>query len=182
MSAKRRAAGPTHESALLESKEFSYRGLKHITNNFSQQVGKGGFGAVFLGYLENGNPVAVKVRSESSSQGSEEFLVEVLVIFNLKKFFGVVLLELITGRPPVVPIDESVSIHIGEFVHQSLDHGSIESIVDARMGGRGNDINSVWKVADLALHCKQEVSRERPTMTEVVAQLKESLELGSHWR
>lgn len=95
--------------------------------------------------------------------------------------FGVVLLELITGRPPVIPIDESVSIHIGEFVHQSLDHGSIESIVDARMGGGGGyDINSVWKVADLALHCKREVSRERPTMTEVVAQLKESLELESH--
>uniref|UniRef100_A0A0E0G191 non-specific serine/threonine protein kinase n=1 Tax=Oryza nivara TaxID=4536 RepID=A0A0E0G191_ORYNI len=309
---KRRAAGPTYESALLENREFSYRELKHITNNFSQQVGKGGFGAVFLGYLENGNPVAVKVRSESSSQGGKEFLAEaqhltrihhknlvsligyckdknhlalvyeympegnlqdhlrattnkpltweqrlhialdaaqgleylhvackpalihrdvksrnILLTTNLgakiadfgltKVFsesrthmttepagtfgyldpeyyrnyhiseksdvysFGVVLLELITGRPPVIPIDESVSIHIGEFVHQSLDHGSIESIVDARMGGGGGyDINSVWKVADLALHCKREVSRERPTMTEVVAQLKESLELESH--
>ena len=57
-----------------------------------------------------------------------------------------------------------------------LDHGNIESIVDAKMGG-DYDINSVWKAADLALHCKQEVSRERPTMAEVVAQLKECLEL-----
>jgi predicted Ser/Thr protein kinase len=87
MSDKRRAAGPTYESALLENREFSYRELKHITNNFSQQVGKGGFGAVFLGYLENGNPVAVKVRSESSSQGGKEFLAEVLVIFNLEKLY-----------------------------------------------------------------------------------------------
>lgn len=44
------------------------------------------------------------------------------------------------------------------------------------MGG-DYDINSVSKVADLALRCKQEVSRERPTMTDVVAQIKESLEL-----
>ena len=44
------------------------------------------------------------------------------------------------------------------------------------MGG-DYDINSVWKAADLALHCKREVSRERPTMAEVVAQLKECLEL-----
>jgi len=75
--AKRKANGLKDETALLENREFSYRELKHITNNFSQEIGKGGFGAVFLGYLENGNPVAVKVRSESSSQGSKEFLAEV---------------------------------------------------------------------------------------------------------
>jgi serine/threonine protein kinase len=90
--------------------------------------------------------------------------------------FGVVLLELITGRSPVVPINDSVSIHIGEWVHQNLDQGSTESIIDPSMGGV-YDVNSVWKVANLALHCKQEISRERPTMTDVVAQIKESMEL-----
>ena len=89
--------------------------------------------------------------------------------------FGVVLLELMTGHSPIVPIDESVSIHIGEWVQQNLDQGSIE-IIDSSMGC-DYDINSVWKVADLALHCKQEVSRERPMMTDVVAQIKESMEL-----
>jgi serine/threonine protein kinase len=90
--------------------------------------------------------------------------------------FGVVLLEIITGRPPVLAISDSMSIHVGEWVNQSLNHGTIESIVDAKMG-EDYDINSVWKVADLALHCKQEVPQERPTMAEVVAQLKECLEL-----
>ena len=95
--------------------------------------------------------------------------------------FGVVLLELMTGHSPIVPIDESVSIHIGEWVQQNLDQGSIESIIDSSME-RDYDINSVWKVADLALHCKQEVSRERPTMTDVVAQIKESMELKARHR
>nr|CAB3448880.1 unnamed protein product [Digitaria exilis] len=90
--------------------------------------------------------------------------------------FGVVLLELITAHSPVVPVNDSVSIHIGEWVHQNLEQGSIESIVDSRMGG-DYDVNSVWKVADLALHCKHKVSRERPTMTDVVAQIKEIMEL-----
>jgi hypothetical protein len=39
------------------------------------------------------------------------------------------------------------------------------------------DVNSVWKVAELALQCKEQPSRKRPTMTEVVAELKECLEL-----
>ena len=90
--------------------------------------------------------------------------------------FGVVLLELITGRPPVIPVSDSVNVQVGEWVQQSLDHGTMESIVDARMVG-DYDINSVWKAADLALHCKRDASRERPTMAEVVAQLKECLEL-----
>uniref|UniRef100_A0ACD5Z6S1 Uncharacterized protein n=1 Tax=Avena sativa TaxID=4498 RepID=A0ACD5Z6S1_AVESA len=306
--AKKKATVHEDESVLLENREFSYRELKHITDNFSQEIGKGGFGSVFLGYLENGNSVAVKVHSESSSQGSKEFLAEAqhltrihhknlvsligycqdrnhlalvyeympegdlqdklratstsrpltweqrlqialdaaqgleylhvackpalihrdvksrnillatdlvakIADFGLTKVFGdskthittepvgtfgyldpeyfrsfhiseksdvysfgVVLLELITGHPPVVPISDSVRIHVGEWVQQSLDHCTMESIVDANMGG-DYDVNSVRKAADLALHCKCEVSHERPTMAEVVAQLKECLVL-----
>jgi hypothetical protein len=44
------------------------------------------------------------------------------------------------------------------------------------MGGM-YDVNSVWKVAELALKCKEQPSRERPSMTDIVAELKESLEL-----
>ncbi|KAF0935666.1 hypothetical protein E2562_035113 [Oryza meyeriana var. granulata] len=37
-----------------------------------------------------------------------------------------ILLELMTGRPPVVPIDESVSIHIGEWGAACDDRGVAE--------------------------------------------------------
>jgi hypothetical protein len=43
--------------------------------------------------------------------------------------------------------------------------------------GKEYDVNSVWKVTELALRCKEQPSRERPTMTDVVAELKECLEL-----
>jgi serine/threonine protein kinase len=97
--------------------------------------------------------------------------------------FGVVLLELITGRLPVVPVSDSMRIHVGEWVQQSLNHGTMENIVDTKMGG-DYDINTVLKAVVLALHCKREVSRERPVMTEVVAQLKECLVLENrrYWR
>jgi len=48
-----------------------------MTANFKEEIGRGGFGSVFLGYLENGSPVAVKMRSKTSSQGDKEFLAEV---------------------------------------------------------------------------------------------------------
>ena len=48
-----------------------------ITNNFQRVIGQGGFGKVYDGFLENGTQVAVKLLSESSNQGLQEFLAEV---------------------------------------------------------------------------------------------------------
>jgi serine/threonine protein kinase len=90
--------------------------------------------------------------------------------------FGVVLLELITGQPPAVSTSDTESIHIAQWVRQKLSEGNIESIADSKMG-KEYDVNSVWKVTELALRCKEKPSRERPTMTDVVAELKECLEL-----
>ncbi|KAJ1690777.1 hypothetical protein LUZ63_014932 [Rhynchospora breviuscula] len=87
--------------------------------------------------------------------------------------FGIVLLEIITGRPPIVP---GVEGNLEEWVHQKLSEGDIQSIVDPMMQGK-YDINSVWKVTNLACKCTEHTSSERPTMTVVVTDLKESLDL-----
>ncbi|KAL6847360.1 hypothetical protein ACP4OV_023213 [Aristida adscensionis] len=294
---------------IFENRKFTYKELKLMTGNFREELGQGGFGAVFLGLLENGSPVAVKIRSKTSSQGHKEFLAEArhltrvhhrnvvslvgyckdkkhlalvfeymhggnlddrlrgeasataplawhqrlkialnsaqgleylhkscqpplihrdvktknillsedleakIADFGLMKAFadefrthittqpagtlgyldpeyyntsqlseksdvysfGVVLLELITGQTPAVPINDTESVHIAQWVRQKLSEGDITSIADPRMG-REYDVNSVWKVAELALQCK-EPSQKRPTMTDVVMELKECLEL-----
>ncbi|PUZ67505.1 hypothetical protein GQ55_3G440800 [Panicum hallii var. hallii] len=297
-------------SNIFENRKFTYKELKVMTANFREEIGRGGFGAVFLGYLENQSPVAVKMRSKTSSQGDKEFLAEAqhltrvhhknlvsligyckdkkhmalvyeymhggnledrirgeasaatpltwhqrlkialdsaqgleylhkscqpplihrdvktknillsadleakIADFGLMKAFadefkthvttmpagtlgyldpeyyntsqlseksdvysfGVVLLELITGQPPAVPISDTERIHVALWVRQKLSEGDIASIADPRMRGE-YDVNSVWKVAELALKCKEQPSRERPAMAEIVAELKESLEL-----
>ncbi|VAH09501.1 unnamed protein product [Triticum turgidum subsp. durum] len=293
-------------SLRLENRRFTYKELEAITNNFQRVIGQGGFGKVYDGFLEDGTQVAVKLRSESSAQGVQEFLVEaqtlakihhkhlvtmvgycndkehmalvyeymsegalhehlrgsdktltwgqrlrialesaqgleylhkgcnpplihrdvktsnILLNANLeakiadfgllKAFnrdcdthvstarlvgtrgylapeyvatlqltnksdvysFGVVLLEIVTGRPHILNDPEPISIT--EWAQKCLSQGNIEGVVDARMRGE-HDINGVWKAADIALKCTAQTPMQRPTMTEVVAQLKECLEL-----
>lgn len=60
-----------------DSRQFTYKELESITCNFEHEVGKGGFGTVYHGYLDGGAEVAVKMRSQSSSQGDKEFMTEV---------------------------------------------------------------------------------------------------------
>jgi hypothetical protein len=67
------------ESSLqrLENRRFTYKELEMITTKFQRVLGRGGFGYVYSGLLEDGTPVAVKLRSHSSNQGVKEFLAEV---------------------------------------------------------------------------------------------------------
>uniref|UniRef100_I1QN87 Protein kinase domain-containing protein n=1 Tax=Oryza glaberrima TaxID=4538 RepID=I1QN87_ORYGL len=86
--------------------------------------------------------------------------------------FGVVLLEIVTGEPPIVP----TTVHILQRVKEKVTTGNIDAIVDPRLDG-DYDVSSIWKVVDIALLCTKEASDERPTMSTVVAQLKDALAL-----
>eukprot|EP00258_Populus_trichocarpa_P023642 XP_024439661.1 probable LRR receptor-like serine/threonine-protein kinase At1g06840 isoform X2 [Populus trichocarpa] len=60
-------------------KYFSYAEMALATNNFnsSSQVGQGGYGKVYKGYLADGRTVAIKRAEEASFQGEREFLTEI---------------------------------------------------------------------------------------------------------
>ncbi|XP_031118634.1 G-type lectin S-receptor-like serine/threonine-protein kinase SD2-5 [Ipomoea triloba] len=73
-------------------RRFRFSELKSATSDFQTRLGRGGFGSVFEGVLENGTKIAVK-RLDSMSQGLKEFLAEVNTIgnihhFNLVKLIG----------------------------------------------------------------------------------------------
>uniref|UniRef100_A0A8I6YG72 non-specific serine/threonine protein kinase n=1 Tax=Hordeum vulgare subsp. vulgare TaxID=112509 RepID=A0A8I6YG72_HORVV len=86
--------------------------------------------------------------------------------------FGVVLLEIVTGEPPILP----THVHIVQRVKEKVIMGNIETIVDPRLH-RQYDFSSIWKVVDIALLCTREASSERPTMSMVVSHLKDALAL-----
>ena len=55
-----------------------------------------------------------------------------------------------------------------------LAKGDIKNIVDTRLC-RNFYINSTWKVVEIAMSCLSPSSAKRPTITQVVAELKECL-------
>ncbi|KAK1363027.1 Protein kinase domain-containing protein [Heracleum sosnowskyi] len=73
-----------HEEASLGNlKKFSFRELQIATNNFSSKniLGKGGFGHVYKGRLQDGTLVAVKRLNDGSTGGGErQFQTEVEMI------------------------------------------------------------------------------------------------------
>ncbi|GKV27221.1 hypothetical protein SLEP1_g36415 [Rubroshorea leprosula] len=75
-----------------KNKTFTYSEISNITTNFTMVIGEGGFGKVYLGTLNDGTHVAVKVLSSSSKQGYKEFQAEaqLLIIVHHKNLVSLV--------------------------------------------------------------------------------------------
>lgn len=58
--------------------KFTYTEVQEMTNNFERALGEGGFGVVYHGCVNVTQQVAVKLLSQSSSQGYKHFKAEVL--------------------------------------------------------------------------------------------------------
>ncbi|CDY61885.1 BnaCnng38660D [Brassica napus] len=63
---------------------FSYEELEEATQNFSRELGDGGFGTVYYGVLKDGRAVAVKRLYERSLKHVEQFKNEVEILKSLK--------------------------------------------------------------------------------------------------
>jgi serine/threonine protein kinase len=91
--------------------------------------------------------------------------------------FGVVLLEIICGRKPVdrtLPEEEELLLEwVKDYVGIKENPGKIVEIIDKKMDGNYN-MKSITIVAKLALRCVEEESSWRPSMNEVVGELKEA--------
>ncbi|KAF2547277.1 hypothetical protein F2Q70_00019748 [Brassica cretica] len=75
-----------NQNKLKELPLFEYQVLAAATENFAvtNKLGEGGFGSVYKGKLREGQEIAVKRLSQTSGQGLEEFVNEVVVISKLQ--------------------------------------------------------------------------------------------------
>ncbi|XP_059064995.1 probable LRR receptor-like serine/threonine-protein kinase At5g48740 [Cryptomeria japonica] len=60
-----------------KSRAFTLEEMRMATENFTNKIGQGSFGTVFLGKLQDGKQIAVKVLSVFSKHGIDQFLNEV---------------------------------------------------------------------------------------------------------
>ncbi|CAM0870851.1 unnamed protein product [Alopecurus aequalis] len=74
------------EGKNMEFPFVSFDDIAAATDNFadSKQIGRGGFGKVYMGMLEGVNEVAIKRLSKDSGQGIEEFKNEIVLIAKLQ--------------------------------------------------------------------------------------------------
>ncbi|KAL1208517.1 Receptor-like protein kinase [Cardamine amara subsp. amara] len=86
--------------------------------------------------------------------------------------FGVVLLEMITNQPVIKQASEN--IHISEWVGSKVNRGDIIEIMDPNLG-KDYDSNSAWRALELAISCSNPSSSKRPTMSQVISELKECI-------
>ncbi|KAF3783598.1 Receptor-like protein kinase [Nymphaea thermarum] len=89
--------------------------------------------------------------------------------------FGVVLFELMCGQGAILGTPDE-HFHIVEWATSKIVRGDIESIIDPRIRGQ-HKMNSVWKVADIALASTARRSVERPSMYNILKDLKEAMEM-----
>ncbi|KAG5241030.1 nodulation receptor kinase [Salix suchowensis] len=80
-------------SKSINIQSFPLDYIENVTNKYKTLIGEGGFGSVYRGTLPDGEEVAVKVRSSTSTQGTREFdnelnLLSALRHENLVPLFG----------------------------------------------------------------------------------------------
>ncbi|MCO5599127.1 hypothetical protein L7F22_053227 [Adiantum nelumboides] len=85
--------------------------------------------------------------------------------------FGILLLELISGKKPIEKLGHGVKRSIVEWASPLLVDGKVEELVDPKLDGR-YDEEELIRVVHVAMMCAQTAPEKRPTMQEVVDLLK----------
>ncbi|KAL0891222.1 hypothetical protein Bca101_015205 [Brassica carinata] len=88
--------------------------------------------------------------------------------------FGIVLLEIITGRRSIMKTEDGDKMNVVHYVEPFLEIGDIDGLVDPRLHGDFSS-NSAWKLIEIAMSCVKDRGVHRPTMNQIVSDLKQCL-------
>lgn len=87
--------------------------------------------------------------------------------------FGIVLLELITGKRPIDP-DFGESVDIVGWIRRKIDKNSPEEALDPSVGNCKHVQEEMLLVLRIALLCTAKLPKERPSMRDVIMMLGEA--------
>ncbi|KAJ8650984.1 hypothetical protein MRB53_004007 [Persea americana] len=205
--AMRRQRSGTSSKHADRAEEFTLSELAAATDNFSPEnkLGAGSFGTVYRGKLVDGREVAIKrgetgplpkkfQEKEKTDEGHLSMRAAGTVGYMDPEYYGlhhltaksdvyglgVVLLEVLTGRRAIFKDEEADGgpISVVDYAVPRIMGGELTGILDARVGmPEMNEAEAVELVAYTAVHCVNLEGKERPSMTDIVANLERALTL-----
>ncbi|KAJ6289585.1 hypothetical protein OIU78_025501 [Salix suchowensis] len=146
-------------------------------------IGSGASGKVYKAVLSNGETVAVKkapaaILHQVFHLCPYELLIRKYAYTLNEKSdiysFGVVILELVTGRLPVDP--EFGEKDLVKWVCATLDQNGMDHVVDPKLDSRYRD--EISKILEIGLRCTTASPVGRPSMRRVVKMLQEAGGMG----
>ncbi|KAI8008729.1 putative serine/threonine-protein kinase-like protein CCR3 [Camellia lanceoleosa] len=197
----RRQRSGTSSKHADRAEEFSFLDLAAATNNFSleNKLGAGSFGIVYQGKLWDGREVAIKrgetgaktkkFQEKESAFESELAFLSRLHHKHLVRLVGyceerderlLVYEYMKNGALAIFKSGESggAPISVVDFAVPVIMAGEIGKILDQRVGPlEPNEAEAVELVAYTAMHCVNLEGKDRPTMTDIVANLERALTL-----
>ncbi|XP_039034540.1 probable LRR receptor-like serine/threonine-protein kinase At1g67720 [Hibiscus syriacus] len=90
--------------------------------------------------------------------------------------FGVVLLELISAKKPVSVEDFGPELNIVHWARSLIRKGDVISIVDPYLVGNVK-IESIWRIAEVAIQCVEQRGYSRPKMQEIVLAIQDAVKI-----
>ncbi|XP_031265641.1 receptor-like protein kinase At3g21340 [Pistacia vera] len=90
--------------------------------------------------------------------------------------FGIILFELITGKPVINERGQESPVHILHLVGPLIETRDTQCMVDPGFNGQFN-ANAVWKMVNISNLCTQRDGDARPGISYILAELKECLDI-----
>ncbi|CAK9274201.1 unnamed protein product [Sphagnum jensenii] len=142
----------------------------------SKLVGKmADFGLSKLTTVEGASHVSTIVKGTAGYLDPEYYMSQQLTEKSDVFSFGIVLLEIICGRQPInTALQDRNQWNIGEWAKPHLEADDIHSVIDKALDNKFNK-ESVWKVAQLAMMSIDPHGVNRPSMRQVVRNLRDAI-------
>ncbi|KAK1356249.1 leucine-rich repeat receptor-like protein kinase PXL1 [Heracleum sosnowskyi] len=88
--------------------------------------------------------------------------------------YGVVLLELLTGKPPLDPVFGE-SVDIVEWIRKTSSNGKLDEMLDPEIAGQCKHVQEeMLLVLRIALICTAKLPKDRPSMRDIITMLGEA--------
>ncbi|KAG5244284.1 proline-rich receptor protein kinase [Salix suchowensis] len=142
-----------------------------LDHNFEAKVSDFGLAKSFSDASTSSTHISTRVMGTFGYMAPEYALSGKLTDKSDVYSYGVVLLELITGHPPIFPADSVMSASLVAWARplltQALEDGNFEALIDPRLGFRYNS-SEMASMVGCAAACVHPSSWIRPRMSQIV--------------